>query len=223
MDIKEYIDFLSRLAINNNKPWFDGHKDEYKKVKAQLESFALEFMHGVEQFDSRVHDLGIGDITYRIYRDLRFSKDKRPYKDWSGVYVCPKGKKSGMAGYYIHFEPAADTFFLCGGLYNPTKEVLNSVREGFMLEGDDFKRALEECPDFQLPWDEALKKMPKGYSEDDAYSKFYRLKSYTLIKPVSKRDVLKKDFLANALDDLRRTQPFNELLNKCFDYAMEDN
>ena len=91
-----------------------------------------------------------------------------------------------------------------------------------MLEGDDFKRALEECTDFQLPWDEALKKMPKGYDENDAYSKFYRLRSYTLIKPVTRREVLSKDFLKHALDDLQRTQPFNELLNKCYDYAMEE-
>lgn len=220
--MKDILEFLEQLAINNNKPWFDAHKDDYKAVKAKFDAFALDFLHGVEQFDPRVKDLTLKDITYRIYRDLRFSKDKRPYKDWHGVYVCPQGKKSGMAGYYIHLEPGSNTFFLCGGLYCPTKEVLRSVREGFMLEGDDFKRTLEECPDFQLPWDEALKKMPKGYNEDDAYSKFYRLRSYTLMKPITRRDVLRKDFLQRALDDLRRTQPFNELLNKCYDYAMEE-
>lgn len=219
--MKEILDFFKRLADNNNKPWFDEHKEEYKTVKARLEAFAMEFMHGVERFDSRVCGLQVKDITYRIYRDLRFSKDKRPYKDWHGVYVCPKGKKSGMAGYYIHFEPANDLYFICSGLYNPTKEVLRSVREGFMLEGDDFKRALEDCPDFTLPWDEALKKTPQGYSDEDKYSKFYRLKSYTLMKSVTERDVLRKDFLQTALEDLRRTQPFNELLNKCFDYAQE--
>lgn len=220
--MKEILDFLEQLAANNNKPWFDEHKEEYKVVKARFDAFAMDFLHGVEAFEPRVRGLGVKDITYRIYRDLRFSKDKRPYKEWHGVYVCPNGKKSGMAGYYIHLEPATDTYFLCGGLYNPTKEVLRSVREGFMLEGDDFKKALKECPDFQLPWDEALRRVPQGYNEQDEYSKFYRLRSFTLLKSVTKREVLNRDFLSHALEDLRRTHAFNELLNKCYDYAMEE-
>ena len=136
--MRKALDFLTQLAKNNNKPWFDEHKDEYKSAKATLDALALDFMHGVEEFDPRVSGLGIKDIASRIYRDLRFSHDKSPYKTWYGAYVCPNGKKSGMAGYYIHFEPAANTYFICGGLYNPTKEVLKSVREGIMLEGDSF-------------------------------------------------------------------------------------
>ena len=220
--MRKALDFYTQLAKNNNKPWFDEHKDEYKVAKATLDALALDFMHGVEEFDPRVSGLGIKDITYRIYRDLRFSHDKSPYKTWYGAYVCPKGKKSGMAGYYIHFEPAANTYFICGGLYNPTKEVLKSVREGIMLEGDSFAEALSQCEDFSLPWDEALKRIPAGYDENDAHSELYRLRSYTLIKPMKKADVLKKDFLQKALADLRRTYEFNEILNKCFDYAMEN-
>ena len=220
--MKEIIDFLYRLSQNNNKPWFDEHKGEYKAMKEKFYAFAMEFMHGVEEFDPRVSGLALKDITYRIYRDLRFSQDKSPYKTWHGVYVAPKGKKSGMAGYYIHLEPATDTYFICSGLYNPTKEVLKSVREEIMLEGDNFVATLKGCEDFHLPWDEALKRIPAGYNESDAHSEYYRLKSYTLMKPVTKRDVLKKDFLQNALADLRRTYEFNELLNKCFDYAMEE-
>lgn len=96
--MKDILEFLEQLTINNNKPWFDAHKDEYKAVKAKFDAFALDFLHGVEQFEPRVKNLALKDITYRIYRDLRFSKDKRPYKDWHGVYVCPQGKKYPSSG-----------------------------------------------------------------------------------------------------------------------------
>lgn len=220
--MKEFLDFLLQLAKNNNKPWFDEHKAEYKKLKIDFDSFALDFANGVAEFDPRCNGLQIKDITYRIYRDLRFTQDKRPYKDWHGVYVCPHGKKSGMAGYYIHFEPANDLYFLCGGLYNPSKEVLKSVREAIMLEPEEFHEAVTACgDDYHLNWDNALKKMPQGYNEADKHSEYYRLRSFEIYKPLFKRDVLKKDFLKNALADLQRTYKFTELLNKCYDYAYD--
>ena len=220
--MKQILDFLTRLGENNNKVWFDAHKTEYLEAKAKFEEFSLRFLRGVEDFDPRVNNLGIKDITYRIYRDVRFSNDKRPYKWHMGVYVCPKGKKSGMAGYYIHLEPVTDTFFICAGLYNPTKEVQASIREEIMLNGKQFDEALQQCRDFELPWDAALKKMPRGFNEEDEYSRYYRLKSYEIYKTVTKREVLSKDFLDKALADLRRTHAFNEILNRSFDFAYED-
>ena len=218
----QILDFLTRLGENNNKVWFDAHKAEYLEAKAKFEEFSLRFLRGVEDFDPRVKNLSLKDITYRIYRDVRFSNDKRPYKWHMGVYVCPKGKKSGMAGYYIHLEPVTDTFFICAGLYNPTKEVQASIREEIMLNGKQFDEALQQCKDFELPWDAALKKMPRGFNEEDEYSRYYRLKSYEIYKTVTKRDVLSKDFLDKALADLRRTHTFNEILNRSFDFAYEN-
>lgn len=221
--MKTVIDFLQQLAKNNDKRWFDAHKDEYLAAKRDLDAFAIEFMQGVELFDTRVHGLQLRDITYRIYRDLRFTNDKRPYKTWMGVYVCPKGKKSGMAGYYIHVEPATNTYLLAAGMYNPEKVVVKSIREEIMLEGEHFHETLEKCKDFTLPWDEALKKVPKGYDENDLHSDYYRLKTYTLFKPVTKRQITSKGFLKEALADLERCHDFNELLNRCYDYAYDEN
>ena len=100
--MKEILDFYLRLSQNNNKPWFDEHRPEYEATKKKLHAIAEEFIKGIEEFDPRCKSLQVKDCTYRINRDIRFSQDKRPYKDWHGIYVCPKGKKSGMAGYYIH-------------------------------------------------------------------------------------------------------------------------
>ena len=222
--MKEILDFYMRLSQNNNKHWFDAHRDEYEAVKKKLAQFATDFIHSVAEFDPRCEGLQVKDVTYRINRDIRFSKDKRPYKDWHGIYVCPKGKKSGMAGYYIHLEPANNLYFLCGGLYNPDKEVLKSVREQVMLEPDEFHEAVKACgDDFGLNWDNALKRFPVGYSEADKHSEYYRLRSYEIYKPLTKRDVLSKEFLKNAIVDLKKCYQYNELLNKCVDYARETN
>lgn len=127
-----------------------------------------------------------------------------------------------MAGYYIHLEPAHNVFFVCAGLYNPTKEVLQSVREQIMLEPDEFQQAILDCgPDFKLNWDSALKRMPLGYKETDKCSEYYRLRSYEIYKTLTQEDVLDKHFMTHALDSLKRCYNFNELLNKCFDYAYD--
>lgn len=220
--MKEILDFYLRLSQNNNKPWFDEHRDEYEEVKKKVASVAEELIRGIGEFDPRCRNLQVKDCTYRINRDIRFSQDKRPYKDWHGIYVCPKGKKSGMAGYYVHFEPISNLFFLSGGLYNPTKEVLQSVREQIMLEPKEFHQAVLSCgDDFRLNWDNALKRMPVGYNEEDMHSEYYRLKSYELYKPLTIEDVLDKDFIPKALSQLKRCQTFNEMLNRCFEYAYE--
>ena len=218
--MKELLDFYLRLAHNNNKAWLDAHRDEYEMSKKKLAAFAEEFIRGVEEFDPRCKNLQVKDCTYRINRDIRFSADKRPYKDWHGVYVCPRGKKSGMAGYYIHFEPVSNLYFVCGGLYNPTKEVLQSVREHIMLDPEGFHKAVQSCgDDFHLNWEGALKRMPKGYDENNPHSEYYRLKSYEMYKPLTEKEVLSKDLIKNAISYLKRCYEFNNLLNDCVEYA----
>lgn len=220
--MKELLDYYVQLAQNNEKTWFDAHRTEYEESQEMMKQLAEELIQGVKQFDPRCEGLSPKDCLYRIYRDIRFSKDKRPYKDWHGIYVCPGGKKSGMAGYYIHLEPAHNVFFVCAGLYNPTKEVLQSVREQIMLEPDEFQQAILDCgPEFKLNWDSALKRMPLGYKETDKCSEYYRLRSYEIYKTLTQEDVLDKHFMAHALDSLKRCYNFNELLNKCFDYAYD--
>lgn len=215
------INFWRELAVNNNKPWFEAHKPQYLEAKAHLETLAAQFIAGVSQFDERCRGLEVKDCTYRIYRDVRFSPDKRPYKDWCGVYVCPRGKKSGMAGYYFHIQPGTDTYFICSGLYNPAKEVVQSVREQIMLDPDAWLESLGGCQDFIHSWQTALKRMPAGCDEEMRCAEYLRLRTYEIIHPLNESDMLSPDFLPRALADLQRTLPYNELLNRCHDYAYD--
>lgn len=213
------LSFLRALAQNNDRNWFLDHKPDYEEARRRFEDLALRFIEGVAAFDERCRGLTLKDCTYRIYRDIRFSADKSPYKTHFGVYVCPQGKKSGRAGYYLHLQPHTEEYFLCAGLYNPTPAVLHSIRDDVAGGGGEaLRQALALAPDFALPWDKALRRIPKGYAPADDFSEFYRLRSFELMKPLTLSEVRSAGFLQNSLKALSRTHAFNELLNRAVDY-----
>ena len=99
--MKQISAFLRRLDANNNREWFQAHKDEFREHQQRFFGFALELVGRIREFDPSIGDLDIKQCTYRIYRDTRFSQDKTPYKIQMGVFVAPMGKKSGYSGYYL--------------------------------------------------------------------------------------------------------------------------
>lgn len=217
--MRNLIEFMSDLSENNNKIWFEEQKDRYVSVKRELECFVECFIQGIGSFDCRVKGLSVKDCTYRIYRDLRFSADKRPYKTHIGIFVSPNGKKSGYAGYYIHIQPDENLYMLCSGLYCPSKNIITSVRDEIMTNGEAFDMALKVCPDFQLDWSNAMKRIPIGYSANDKYADYYKLKDYIIVKKVDVDYVINTDFYDNVIGDFKRTLNFNEILNCCVDFA----
>lgn len=219
--MKEVLKFLASLSRHNDREWFEAHRADYLRVKGRFEEFAARFIGAVAAFDPAVEGVAVRDCTYRIYRDVRFSPDKRPYKTHMGVYVAPHGKKAGYAGYYIHLQPADGTYFLCSGLYNPTAGVVRSVREEVMTDGAAFDAAMRACVGFRPDWDGACKRMPRGWRAEDPFSDYYRLRTYEVYKAVDRDYVLDAHFLENAVGELRHTQPLNAILNRCVDYARE--
>ena len=102
--MEEILRFLDDVLHNNNRPWFQEHKNQFLKAQANFNALAEQIIDGVQKFDDNCKGLTLKDCTYRFYRDTRFSPDKRPYKTHFGVFVCPEGKKSMLAGYYFHLE-----------------------------------------------------------------------------------------------------------------------
>ena len=100
MNIKLVIDFLNNLRNNNNKIWFTEHKQEYLEIKNYISEITEKLINEISKFDSSIQYLTIPECTYRINRDLRFTKDKSPYKTHIGIFISPHGKKSCHAGYY---------------------------------------------------------------------------------------------------------------------------
>lgn len=219
--MKSILDFLSELSEHNDRTWFEANRDQYKQVKKRMDEVAAEFIEAVAAFDPAVEGVQVKDATYRIYRDTRFTKDKSPYKTWFGVYVCPRGKKSGFSGYYMHVEPDQNHYMLCTGAYCPTAGEIKSVREEIMTEGDAFVESIEAATGFEVDWSSALKRMPQGWSAEDQHSEYYRLRNFLLVKLVDKDYFLRPDAIQQAAKDMQCTRPFNDTLNRAIEYARE--
>ena len=215
------LDFLSDLSVNNDRTWFEANRDRYKRVKARMDEVAAEFIEAVAVFDPAVKGVKVKDATYRIYRDTRFTKDKSPYKTWFGVYVCPRGKKSGFSGYYMHVEPDQNHYMLCTGAYCPTAGEIKSVREEIMTEGDAFVETIQAAEGFEVDWSSALKRMPQGWSAEDQHSEYYRLRNFILVKLMDKEYFLRPDAIQQAAKDMQCTRAFNDTLNRAIEYARE--
>ncbi|MCF0206238.1 MAG: DUF2461 domain-containing protein [Bacteroidales bacterium] len=218
--MKRVIDFFSELQLNNNKTWFDAHKAQYKEMLAVHNDFSEKLIEGLGKIDKSVAGLSVKDCTYRIYRDLRFSHDKTPYKQHIGTYICPHGKKSGYAGYYVHIEPNAK-YFICTGLWCPEPRYVKSVREEIMLNGENFEKTIKKADGFSVSWFDSLKKIPNGFSADDKFSEYYKLKSYLIEKEIDEDYLLDKNVIDKLVEDFSKTVDFNTLLNKSVEYAIE--
>lgn len=214
--MKNILNFLTELRENNNRPWFEANKERYKEVQSEFNQFAEQLIVEIEKFDPEVKGVTLREVTYRIYRDVRFSPNKEPYKTHIGAYVCPQGKKSGYAGYYFHIEP--ENCLLAAGLHCPQPNVLKSVREEILDNGAGFVAALKAASGFELDRAATLKRTPKGFPSDTPYEEFLRLKEFDLLKSINPQRCTLEEVIAA----FKVTRPFNELLNKAVKYAHEE-
>ncbi len=232
-DIKFVYSFLERLAKNNNKIWFDAHKEEYLKAKVIFEAFTMELVARISQWDEYIASspLSVKDCTYRIYRDIRFSADKTPYKTHIGAFIVRGGKKAPYAGYYFHLEPPQKRAFIGGsmmfaGLYQPLPKVVASVRDEISVNGDSLLSAIKKATGFALSNENAYKRIPTGFDgvENESWRELLKLRDFGLSKAIDERYLFSTDNLAKkAAADFAKCAEFNLFLNKCVDYALDDN
>lgn len=222
--MREVLEFLNNLQKNNNRLWFEAHRDEYINVNNKFRSFTQSLITGISEFDSRIKNLSVNDCTYRIYRDIRFSKDKTPYKTHMGAFVSFKGKQSGYSGYYFHIEARDSDYIgghlLCTGIYRPEPKVIKSIREEIMLNGKNFIEAVQASKgSFELDGSEKLKKVPAGFPSDSEYAELFKHKQYLLSQYVDDEFILSENLLEKTLKEFKKTLPFNNLLNRAAAYA----
>jgi len=219
----ELMRFLRNLTENNNKPWFDEHKGEYLAVKQYRDALAIDLLHALQELDSDLNGLGINDITYRIYQDMRFH-DREPYKNWVGIYLAKRGKKSPYAGYYLHIEPYFGKFFLCTGLYRDDKTLTKSVREDLSYSGQDFIEAVDgaKADDWYVDFDGALKKLPADAPADSPCADLFRLKHYLLVKDIDEKYLLSSRLVERLKEEFAPTVSWVKLLNRAVDYAIDE-
>lgn len=223
--MQEILDFLSRLAVNNDREWFNAHKDEYLMAKAKFEAFAMQVMAGIRQFDPTIGDLDIKQCTYRIYRDTRFSRDKRPYKTHFGFFAIPGGKKSGYMGYYfqIGVGEGYEGCFLAAGDYICDRKIVEMLREDIDIDnGEEFLAALAAAKTFEVDFSQALKRVPAGYPADKPYSPYLRLKNFCLVKIVDTDYFTAPGAVGRLVDDFSTTRPFISFVNRAVAYEAEE-
>lgn len=226
--MKKILGFLKELHKNNNREWFLEHKDEWLEVQKAYHVFADELIERIGTFDESVRGLTAKDCTYRIYRDVRFSKDKSPYKSWLGVYVCRGGKKSGFSGYYFQISAANGTGFdghmLAAGDYCAEPKVLKTIREDIINGDGDFDDIIRHQidPHFQLSSEFQLKRVPQGFPADSPYSNYLKYKVYSIDMQVDDDFILAPHLAQRVAELFYTTKPFLDYINRAIEYVKEE-
>lgn len=212
---EQYFSFLNKLKFNNNKEWFTKNKSLYDYLKLDFEKLVSDFIKEIAKFDSEIGALTPKDCVFRIYKDVRFSKDKTPYKTNFGGYFVKSGRKSGMAGYYIHIEPGE--CFIGGGIYMPPPPILKKLREEIQNNFEEFEKIIA-TKDFQKYFKEISGSkttlMPKGFDKNFKGAEYLKFKDYTVIYSVKDDFYLNKDAFKKSIEIFKTMKPFNDFLNK---------
>ena len=213
---KSTLDFLKALKKNNNRDWFTKNKDKFEEAKKDFHDFVQELINEVAKFDKSISGIEAKKCIFRIYRDVRFSKDKKPYKTNFGASFSKGGKNSPNAGYYIHIE-ADGKSFLGGGMYMPEPDNLNKIRQEIDYNINDFKKIIYGKSfknTFGELWSEdKLKNAPKNYPKDHPHIDLLKHKHYIAGADVNEKQVLSKNFLKQCAKIFKELKSLNDFLN----------
>lgn len=209
------LNFLSDLQENNNKEWMDANRERYHEAKALFEEMVTELLAGIVQFDESLVGVMPKDCIFRINRDIRFSKNKNPYKNNFGAAMSEGGRHSNNADYYIHIQPNGESF-LGGGIYMPPGEVLKKIRQEIDYNAPELKQIVEQ-PEFRETFGtikgEKLKRAPKGYDENHPNIEFLKLKSFVVLSPIKDEALAQPDFVKQVVSRFKIMSPFIDYLN----------
>ena len=222
--MKEVMQFLRDLSEHNEKPWFEANKQRYLAAKERVDALAVELIDAIRAFDDTIGPLSPKDCTWRIYRDTRFSHDKRPYKTQMGVYVTRGGKKSGFSGYYFQVGAPEEGHMLAAGNYYCESPVLRILREDMLYGGGDFRKILSGVdPRMKLDFSESLKRAPAGFPADGPGAPFFKLKNFCLIWEPDNRFITGKDLVGRLAAVFRTTKPFLDYVNRAIEFNREES
>lgn len=210
------LSFLTDLRQNNNREWFNDHKERYIAAHADFKNFIQMMIDRLAEFDLHINtSIDPGKCMFRIYRDVRFSKNKDPYKNWLAAGISIDGRKLDGPEYYLHIEPEGKSF-IASGYWRPKKEHLDAIRQEIDYNGTGLLDALQNggWSVDDLSAEDKLVRPPAGYTADHPHIEILKLKSFILYEAIPD-DVLTS---AKALDHIiavcRRIYPFKEFLHE---------
>lgn len=210
---KSSLDFLNLLKKHNDRDWFNAHKDKYIEEQSHIEHFADALLMLLNSHDMIETPTGKKSL-HRIYRDVRFSKEKTPYNThWSGSFK--RATKQRRGGYYFHIQPGNS--FIAGGFWSPSPEDLKRIRDDFAFDAAPLRKILKSksfISTFGSLQGEQLKTTPKGFDADNKAIDLLRYKQFLVIRKFTDKQVLDKSFLKEANQTFKNMRPF-------FDYMSE--
>ena len=217
MSKKVIFEFLEALSENNSKEWMDANRSWYEEAKSEVAHLFEPILKELKEFDPRIVQPTARKAISRINNNLMFHPERPTYKDHFGL-VFSHGK--GIADFYVHL--GIHETLVAGGLWHPDSEKLKKVRMEIDYEGGKLQTILDAEPFkswFQIYQDDQVKTAPKGYSRDHEHIHLLRLKSFAAIRPISRQDILGKDFQTIVIDSYRAILPMIDFVN----VALADN
>lgn len=213
---KNTLIFLENLRNNNNREWFTENKAWYERALRDLEVLVTQMIRSISVFDPEIGRLDAKKCIFRIYRDVRFSLDKSPYKTHFGVVFRPRTPER-ISGYYLHIDP--QEIFLSYGYYMSDSEQLKKIRKGIYNDFDTFSEILNEKTFIKEIGDlyrdeDALKRVPNGFDKNHPAAEYLKLKRFYVLKSISREKLLSDEFVAYASDIYKIMQPFGQFLDE---------
>jgi uncharacterized protein (TIGR02453 family) len=216
--MEKVLEFLRTLAANNNREWFEANKDSYIESRKKILFLTDVLINEIRKFDATIQLPDASECMFRIFRDVRFSNDKRPYKTNFGSYIAKGGRKSELPGYYFHIEP--ESSFAGGGIYMPGNDSLKAIRQHIEKYPDVFTEIIEN-PQFKAffpdMFDHQLKTAPQGFAKDHPYIRLLRYKSFAFSAPVTDEELIQGHFVERMMQAFKELHKVNEFLNEALD------
>jgi uncharacterized protein (TIGR02453 family) len=224
MDFSKVLSFLEALSESNNRDWFNENKSQFSAIKNEFDAYINKIILVIRNIDSSIGNITAKDCVFRIYRDVRFSLNKDPYKTHLGAYISNGGRKSRLAGYYIHIQPGQS--FMAAGAYQPLGDVLKEIRYEILDNTDEFKKIIEDS-NFKKFYStingEKTKLAPKGFPKDFVDIELLKYKSYEIIHMFPDSTILSDKFEKHIIEAVKAALPLNSFLNKAILNVLESS
>jgi uncharacterized protein (TIGR02453 family) len=221
MITKEALQFLEDLVANNNTEWMHANKKRYENYKKDYHNYIASILSEMKSLDQSLEPLEVKNCTFRINRDIRFSKDKSPYKTNMGVWFTQNKNRKNSPGYYIHFEKGKS--FIAGGVWCPEPSELKQIRKEIEFFHDDLnaivnnKSFKNEFGNFDRDENNMLKKAPKDFNPNHPAIEFLKLKSYTASQKIDDKLFTSPDFSKLIAQKLIALKPMNDFLRRALE------
>ena len=216
---EKFIPFLKKLKTNNNKEWFDKNRTDYETVREELIVLVADVVKKLGKIDPSIESTDARKAIFRINRDIRFSKDKIPYKLNMGASISEGEKKSPKAGYYLHVEPG--NCFVAGGAWMPESEHLKKIRQEVDYNGKELEKIVK-TKEFKtlfgtLSEEDKLVRVPKDFDPEHKYAEYLKLKSFIVVHPFEDKLVTDPKLADYCVKIFKGIYPLNKFLNVAFD------